>query len=73
MGKLNNCKVCKVPSCGNDKHTNTKYKLERNVGDRLKVILLQVYDMIDQDNLQKYEIISLLNALVEEHIIETEE
>ena len=66
----NVCKKCKSASCGDDSHTNTKYKLERNVGDRLKVVLLQVYDMVDEDNLQKAEIKSLLNTLVDEHIDE---
>lgn len=69
---MNTCKKCKQTSCGIDSHTNTRYKKERNVGDRLKVILLQVYDMVDEDNLQVAEIKTLLNCLVEEHIYETD-
>lgn len=59
---------------GDDHNTRTKYKgPEYNVGDSLKVILLQVYDMSDRDNLQKYEIKALFNALVDEHIEEVDE
>ena len=67
------CIVCKQVSCGNDYHTVTKYKSpERRCGDRLKVILLQCYDMIEQDNLQVSEIKALINNLIDEHIFETD-
>lgn len=55
---------------GDDYATRTKYAREKNIGDRMKVILLQIYDMVDQDNLQIHEIKSLLNATVDEHIEE---
>lgn len=63
------CSKC-GDSCGDDFKTNTKYKQEKNAGDRMKVILLQIYDMSDIDNLQIYEIKALLSALVDEHIEE---
>lgn len=66
------CSKCS-DSCGDDFKTRTKYKEEKNLGDRLKVVLLQVYDMIDTDNLQKAEIKSLLNCLVDEHVHEEDE
>lgn len=66
------CSKCS-DSCGDDYKTRTKYKEEKNVGDRLKVILLQVYDMSDVDNLQIYEIKSLINSLIDEHIEEFDE
>jgi len=66
------CSKCS-DSCGDDFKTLSKYKQEKNVGDRLKVILLQVYDMSDIDNLQVYEIKALFNALVDEHIEEIDE
>ena len=65
------CPKCS-DSCGDDYKTKTKYAEEKNVGDRLKVILLQVYDMSDVDNLQIYEIKSLISALIDEHIEETD-
>lgn len=65
------CDKCSA-SCGDDFKTKTKYKAENNAGDRLKVILLQVYDMMTYDNLQKAEIKSLINCLVDEHILEYE-
>ena len=68
------CPVCKASSCGNDLHTITKYKgPEKSVGDVMKIILLQMYDLSDIHNLQKHEIIGLINASLNEHIIETDE
>ncbi len=59
---------------GDDYNTVTKYKgPEYNVGDSFKVILLQIYDLVELDNLQKYEIKALLNALVDEHVFEIDE
>lgn len=69
MARCTNC----GDSCGDDYKTKTKYKQEKNVGDRLKVLLLQVYDMSNVDNLQVYEIKSLFNSLVDEHIEEYDE
>ncbi len=66
------CSKCS-DNCGHDHKTLTKYKEERNVGDRQKVILLQIYDMVSIDNLQKAEIKALLNVLVDEHILEIDE
>jgi hypothetical protein len=60
-------------SCGDDFKTKTKYKTEKNAGDRGKVILLQIYDWVHIDNLQKAEVKALLNTLVDEHIIEVDE
>jgi hypothetical protein len=37
---------------------------EKNCGDRLKVLLLQAYDMSDRHNLQVYEILSVMKTLV---------
>lgn len=68
------CPECQAPSCGDDTHTVTRYRgPERAVGDRLKVILLQVYDMSEIDNLQLYEIKALISALVDEHFVEEDE
>ena len=58
---------------GDDLNTRTKYATEYNVGDSLKVILLQVYDMSEKDNLQVYEIKALINSLINEHIQEVDE
>lgn len=69
---MSRCSKCS-DSCGDDFKTLSKYKEEKNVGDRLKVILLQVYDMSDIDNLQIYEIKALVSALVDEHIEEHDE
>jgi len=70
--KKHKCPICKAISCGDDTHTINVYTgPERVIGDRMKVILLQVYDCIDYDNLQKYEIKALINALIDEHIIES--
>lgn len=66
------CSKCSN-SCGDDYKTKTKYKEENNLGDRTKVILLQIFDMIDIDNLQKSEIKALLNNLVDEHVEEIDE
>lgn len=66
------CSKCS-DSCGDDYKTKTKYKEEKNTGDRLKVILLQVYDMSSVDNLQVYEIKALINSLIDEHIEEHDE
>ena len=74
MKKKYQCPVCKAESCGDDLHTITKYKgPEVALGDRLKIILLQVYDMCDIDNLQKYEMKALISALIDEHIVEEDE
>ena len=65
------CPICKETSCGEDAHTITKYVgPEIAVGDRMKVCLLQIYDMISYDNLQKSEIRALLNNLIDEHVEE---
>lgn len=59
---------------GDDYNTRTKYAgAEHCLGDSLKVILLQVYDILEYEGLQKYEIQSLLNALVDEHVYEVEQ
>jgi len=67
------CPVCKQKSCGDDKHTRSNYKLEKRCGDRLKVILLQIYDLTFVDNLQKSEIKALINNLIDEHIYEEDD
>ena len=67
------CPVCKAESCGNDYHTKTPYKgPEVALGDRMKGVMLQVFDMVEFDNLQSYEIKALLSALIDEHIQEEE-
>ena len=59
---------------GDDYNTRSRYKgPEYNVGDSLKVILREVYDMHSLDNLQIYEIKALINALVDEHLEEVDE
>ena len=69
--KTYKCPVCKASSCGEDLHTLTKYAgPEIAVGDRMKVVLLQVYDCVTFDNLQIAEIKSLLNCLIDEHLEE---
>lgn len=56
---------------GDDYNTRTKYLgPEYVVGDSLKVVLLQVFDMAERDNLQIYEIKALLNALIDQHLVE---
>lgn len=71
LTKKYKCPVCKGSSCGDDAHTVSKYTgPELSVGDRMKVILLQVYDLSEYDNLQKYEMKALINALIDEHILE---
>lgn len=71
MRKPSKCPTCKEHSCGNDDHVTTKYLgPERNVGDRMKVILTQLYDMVERDNLQHHEILGLVKATLVEHIPE---
>jgi len=70
--KPSKCHICKQESCGNDFHTRSTYALERNVGDRLKNILLNVYDMSSYDNLQINEIKALINNLIDEHLFEVD-
>lgn len=68
------CPVCGASSCGDDYHTITGYIApERALGDRMKVCLLQIYDCLTYDNLQKAEIKALLINLVDEHIVEKDE
>lgn len=68
------CPVCKAPSCGDDSHTITKYKgPEASAGDVMKVILQQMYDLSDFHNLQKHEIIGLIKASLDEHLIEDDD
>lgn len=69
---MSKCPVCKESSCGDDFHTKTMYEKEARCGDRLKVILLQIYDLVEADNLQTSEIKALLNNLIDEHIDEEE-
>lgn len=67
------CPVCKAATCGDDSHTVTKYKgPEKATGDRMKVILLQVFDLLEYDNLQVAEIKALVNTVIDEHIGEIE-
>jgi len=68
--ELYKCPVCKEHSCGDDSHTRTKYKMEKSAGDRMKVVLLQLNDLIDVDNLQIYELKALVTALIDEHFQE---
>lgn len=63
------CHICKDSSCGNDDHVLSTIKVERNVGDRMKIFLTVAYQLVDYDNLQPYEIKALFNALIDEHII----
>lgn len=68
------CPVCNSSSCGHDLHTITKYKgPEKAVGDVMKVILLQIFDLIEIHNLQKHEILGLVKASLDEHVNETDE
>lgn len=65
------CLTCGDGVCGDDYHTVTKYIApEIAVGDRMKVILLQIFDMVEYDNLQIHEIRALLIATLNEHVIE---
>lgn len=66
------CSKCSS-NCGDDFKTRTKYREEKNTGDRQKVILLQIYDFLEVDNLQKNEIKALINQLIDDHVIETDE
>lgn len=67
---MSKCPKCSATNCGEDKHTNTKYKKEIRCGDRLKVILLQIYDMVEEDNLQVSEIKALIDNLINKHVEE---
>jgi len=68
------CPVCKASSCGDDYHTKTKYTgPEVALGDRMKVILREIYDAVEIDGLQIYEVKALINALIDEHIVESDE
>ena len=68
------CPVCKASSCGDDDHTITLYKgPEKASGDRMKVMMKQVFDLLEIDNFQPYEIKALFNALVDEHVSEFED
>jgi hypothetical protein len=59
---------------GNDNNVETKYAgPELCVGDSMKVILRQIYDMSGLDGLQKHEILALIKATIDEHIIESEQ
>jgi hypothetical protein len=72
-GRLYGCPVCGEESCGDDFHTMTQYAgPELAVGDRMKVILLQIYDLCAIDNLQLAEIKALIGCLADEHIVETD-
>ncbi len=73
MGMARCSRCAEKVICGDDYKTNTKYKEEDNVGNRQKVILLQIYDMLEIDNLQKAEIKALINVLIDEHIEEFDE
>lgn len=73
MTRKYKCPVCKEDSCGVDAHVISTYVgPEKVVGDRMKVILTQIYDMVTYDNLQKHEIKALLNATIDEHILEVD-
>lgn len=72
--KKYSCPICKEPSCGDDSHTVTRYKgPEKVIGDCMKVILLQCYDMVDYHNLQKHEILGLIKASLDEHVLEEDD
>lgn len=66
------CENCNN-SCGDDFKTKTKYKPEDTPGDAIKVILLQVYDLVFKWNLSKSETKLILANLVDEHIEETDD
>lgn len=60
-------------SCGNDYKTRTKYKEEKNAGDCIKVILLQIFDLVFVHNFQVSEVKALIDNTIKEHIIEEDE
>lgn len=66
------CSKCS-DACGDDHKTLTVYTEEKNVGDRMKVILLQLNDMADVDNLQIAEMKALVNSLIDEHFYEEDD
>lgn len=70
---MSKCPKCGKVSCGDDSHTKSTIKKERNIGDRNKIVLQIFYDYVELDNLQKHEVFGMLNALWDEHILETEE
>jgi hypothetical protein len=51
-----------------DYDTRTKYAIEYCLGDAMKVILLQLYDMYDFENLQKHEMLGLISACIDTHL-----
>lgn len=70
---MSKCPVCKNISCGDDLHTKTKYNgPEIRLGDSMKVILREIYDILERDNLQVYEIKALILALIDTHIDEVD-
>jgi hypothetical protein len=64
------CAIYEHQNDGNDDNTKTLHVRERNCGLRGSAILKHVYDMVEIDNLQKADVISILTTLVEEHILE---
>ena len=67
------CPKCKHVHCGNDNHTKSRILIERNVGDRMKIIAKMVEQFMDQDNLQMDEIASLVCNYLNNHITEYDE
>jgi hypothetical protein len=60
------CSKCS-DACGDDYKTLTKYAEEKNIGDRMKVILLQLNDIVEVDNLQISEMTALVMDLIKQH------
>lgn len=63
----------KRKSCGDDYKTITKYKgIEKNTKNSLLVIKKQIEDCYVYDHLEENNILSLIYALIDTHIDETE-
>ena len=68
------CPVCSANSCGDDNHVVSPYiGPERAAGDRMKIILRQAGDFYTYDNMQRHEILGLIEASLKEHFPEIDQ
>lgn len=59
---------------GDDNNAITKYAgPELCAGDSMKVILKQMMDLVFIDGLQKHEVLALVEASLDEHVVETDD
>ncbi len=65
--------ICKSKSCGDDYCTMSTIRKEQTVGDISKIFCLLAFQMLEEHNMQKFEMKALFSAVVDEHIIEEDE